>query len=359
MLSRMVEAGLLGRKSGRGFYDYARAVRTAMEQGRVLVAKVGLDGHDRGVKVVARILRDAGFEVIYTGLFQTPDTVAAAAVDEDVDAIGLSMLSGAHMTLAPLVVEKVRERGADIPVVVGGIVPDADVAKLLEAGRRRRADARGDRRPGGRGDPRRHRRPRLTVASADRVERLTNLLALLLETPRPLTLVEIAGELEGQYPDKESTRRAAFERDKSALREIGVPIESVVLGGDQAGMSAYWIDRHRYELGDLDLDPDEMRALQVAVAAVRPAQGREALWKLGLDTDEGDVAVTAMVPELAGLPVLREASAARSTVEFEYRGKLRRLDPYGLLLRGGFWYVVGHDHAHDELRTYRVDRDRR
>ena len=101
---------------------------------RVLVAKVGLDGHDRGVKVVARILRDAGFEVIYTGLFQTPDTVAAAAVDEDVDAIGLSMLSGAHMTLAPLVVEKVRERGVDIPVIVGGIVPEIDVEPLTAAG---------------------------------------------------------------------------------------------------------------------------------------------------------------------------------------------------------------------------------
>ena len=101
---------------------------------RVLVAKVGLDGHDRGVKVVARTLRDAGFEVIYTGLFQTPETVAAAAIDEDVDAIGLSMLSGAHMTLAPLVVEKVRARGLDIPVVVGGIVPDVDVPKLREAG---------------------------------------------------------------------------------------------------------------------------------------------------------------------------------------------------------------------------------
>ena len=98
------------------------------------MAKVGLDGHDRGVKVVARILRDAGYEVIYTGLFQTPDTVAAAAVDEDVDAIGLSMLSGAHMTLAPAVVEKVRERGVDIPVVVGGIVPEADVAALRAAG---------------------------------------------------------------------------------------------------------------------------------------------------------------------------------------------------------------------------------
>jgi methylmalonyl-CoA mutase C-terminal domain/subunit len=101
---------------------------------RILVAKVGLDGHDRGVKVVARILRDAGFEVIYTGLFQTPDTVAAAAVDEDVDAIGLSMLSGAHMTLAPKVVLKLRERGADIPVVVGGIIPETDVPKLRAEG---------------------------------------------------------------------------------------------------------------------------------------------------------------------------------------------------------------------------------
>jgi methylmalonyl-CoA mutase, C-terminal domain len=101
---------------------------------RILVAKVGLDGHDRGVKVVARILRDAGFEVIYTGLFQTPDTVAAAAVDEDVAAIGLSMLSGAHMTLAPKVVQKVRERGADIPVVVGGIIPEPDVERLTAEG---------------------------------------------------------------------------------------------------------------------------------------------------------------------------------------------------------------------------------
>jgi methylmalonyl-CoA mutase C-terminal domain/subunit len=101
---------------------------------RILVAKVGLDGHDRGVKVVARILRDGGFEVIYTGLFQTPDKVAAAAIDEDVDAIGLSMLSGAHMTLAPKVVEAVRARGVDIPVVVGGIVPDQDIAALSALG---------------------------------------------------------------------------------------------------------------------------------------------------------------------------------------------------------------------------------
>ncbi|HEX9259757.1 MAG TPA: cobalamin B12-binding domain-containing protein [Acidimicrobiales bacterium] len=105
-----------------------------MTSDRVLVAKVGLDGHDRGVKVVARILRDAGFEVIYTGLFQTPEKVAAAAVDEDVDAIGLSLLSGAHMTLAPRVVEQVRARGVDIPVVVGGIIPERDAPRLLDAG---------------------------------------------------------------------------------------------------------------------------------------------------------------------------------------------------------------------------------
>ena len=101
---------------------------------RILIAKVGLDGHDRGIKVVARMLRDAGYEVIYTGLFQTPQTVAAAAIDEDVDAIGLSMLSGAHMTLAPLVVEELRQRGSEIPVILGGIVPDHDLAALRAAG---------------------------------------------------------------------------------------------------------------------------------------------------------------------------------------------------------------------------------
>ena len=101
---------------------------------RVLVAKVGLDGHDRGIKVVARLLRDAGMEVVYTGLFQTPETVAIAAIQEDVDVVGLSMLSGAHLTLAPLVVEALRVRGSDIPVVVGGIVPNNDLNDMRSAG---------------------------------------------------------------------------------------------------------------------------------------------------------------------------------------------------------------------------------
>ena len=101
---------------------------------RILIGKVGLDGHDRGVKVVARILRDAGYEVIYTGLFQTPASMAAAAVDEDVDLVGLSMLSGAHLTLAPLVVRELRARGSSVPVVVGGIIPEHHIDQLTEAG---------------------------------------------------------------------------------------------------------------------------------------------------------------------------------------------------------------------------------
>ncbi|MDQ3954949.1 MAG: cobalamin B12-binding domain-containing protein [Actinomycetota bacterium] len=101
---------------------------------RVLVAKPGLDGHDRGIKVVARALRDAGVEVIYTGLHQTPEQIASAAVQEDVDAVGLSCLSGAHMTLFPRVVDLIKEQGADITVFGGGIIPDADIPKLKDAG---------------------------------------------------------------------------------------------------------------------------------------------------------------------------------------------------------------------------------
>jgi methylmalonyl-CoA mutase C-terminal domain/subunit len=102
---------------------------------RVLVAKAGLDGHDRGAKVVAAALRDAGFEVIYTGLRQTPETIAEAAIQEDVDAVGLSIHSGAHMTLFPRVVALLRERGAGhVLVTGGGIIPPADVAALSALG---------------------------------------------------------------------------------------------------------------------------------------------------------------------------------------------------------------------------------
>src|SRR5882724_10429767 len=102
---------------------------------RVLIAKPGLDGHDRGAKVIARALRDAGFEVIYTGIRQTPEMIARAAVQEDVDAVGLSLLSGAHMTLFPRVVGLLKDSGLEkVLVFGGGIIPDEDVPKLKKKG---------------------------------------------------------------------------------------------------------------------------------------------------------------------------------------------------------------------------------
>jgi methylmalonyl-CoA mutase C-terminal domain/subunit len=102
---------------------------------RVLIGKPGLDGHDRGAKFIARALRDAGFEVVYTGIRRTPEEIAAAAVQEDVSAVGLSLLSGAHLSLFPAVVQALKNAGAgDIPVLGGGIIPDEDIGPLKDAG---------------------------------------------------------------------------------------------------------------------------------------------------------------------------------------------------------------------------------
>jgi methylmalonyl-CoA mutase cobalamin-binding domain/chain len=101
---------------------------------RIVLAKLGLDGHDRGLRVVTRMLRDAGFEVIYLGLRQTPEMVVAAALQEDADAVGLSLHNASHLTLAPRMVEALRAAGLDIPVIVGGIIPDHDLQPLREAG---------------------------------------------------------------------------------------------------------------------------------------------------------------------------------------------------------------------------------
>ena len=201
---------------------------------------------------------------------------------------------------------------------------------------------------------------RILDAVADRVERLTNLLAVLLETRTGMSLREIATALDGQYPEDEKARRQAFERDKLALREIGVPIEMDVRAGDEfAGQTQYRIDRANYELDDLDLAPDEMRALQVAVATVRTESGvgRDALLKLGGAVGGGDrPPVSAVLPDRPELPVIRTAIAARSTVTFRYRGDVRTVEPWGVLLRGGFWYLVGHDRLRAAKRTFRVDR---
>jgi methylmalonyl-CoA mutase C-terminal domain/subunit len=135
-----VYEGILGRTT-RGGRARQRNLSASLHSGamaekyRIVVAKPGLDGHDRGAKIVARALRDAGFEVIYTGLHQTPEQIVETAIQEDADAVGLSLHSGAHMTLFPKVVRMLRERGAeDILVFGGGIVPDADITKLEAEG---------------------------------------------------------------------------------------------------------------------------------------------------------------------------------------------------------------------------------
>jgi predicted DNA-binding transcriptional regulator YafY len=189
----------------------------------------------------------------------------------------------------------------------------------------------------------------------DQLERTTNLLALLLETRVPLTLEDIVNQLAGQYPTGQTARRGAFERDKGLLRDIGVPIETEVLRGTDAGQTAYRVDRDRYELRDLDLTQDERRALQVAVAAARTTEAEFGMFKLGGVADSS-ASITANLPQLELLPSLREAIATRSTVSFSYHAAPRSLQPYALLLREGFWYVMGHDLGYDEVRTYRVDR---
>lgn len=194
---------------------------------------------------------------------------------------------------------------------------------------------------------------------ADRVERLTNLVALLLETREPLSLRQIAAELEGMYPEGESARRGAFERDKALLRDIGVPIETeIVQGGSDPGQTRYWIDRKRYELESFDLDDEERRALQVAVAAIRQRSviAQQALWKLGAEAVASAAPTTVVIPFSTVVADLREAIERRAVVTFGYGGATRRVEPFGLLLRNGFWYVVGHDLDRQDRRTFRIDR---
>jgi len=195
------------------------------------------------------------------------------------------------------------------------------------------------------------------------LERVTNLLTLLLSARRHVTFDEIRNELRGQYPDNLVAARAAFERDKSLLRDEGIPIDSVVLGGDQAGMTGYRILRSEYELGDIDLDPDEAAALRVAVSTIRMGQswGVEALWKVDLESmsDRGEgvsPVIAANLPVDPRLPFLHRSLATRCVVSFEYNGKSREVQPYGLLARDGWWYLVGHERNIDDLRTFRVDR---
>jgi proteasome accessory factor B len=191
----------------------------------------------------------------------------------------------------------------------------------------------------------------------DRLERLVNLTATLLDTRRPITLDEIAERIEPSYPEEKGSRRRQFERDKETLRELGIPItvESADgFGSDQA----YRIRADDYYLPDLGLSDDELAALHVAITAVRLEgdDAREALRKLGGVTGEGAGATFGDLPVTPALSQLFEAVNSHAPVAFSYRGEPRRLDPYGVVLRWGHWYVVGHDEDRDASRAFRVDR---
>ena len=190
----------------------------------------------------------------------------------------------------------------------------------------------------------------------DRLERLVNLTATLLATRRPLTLDQLAERFEPPYPADKAARRRQFERDKETLRDLGIPItvEPLDLGGEQG----YRIRPEDYYLPDPGLTPEERAALHVAVTAVRLGgdEAREGLRKLG--GLEG-AAADAPLAELGTTPALAElfdAVARRARITFDYRGEVRALEPYGVVLRWGHWYVVGHDRDRDAPRAFRVDR---
>lgn len=195
------------------------------------------------------------------------------------------------------------------------------------------------------------------VASADgpsRSERVLNLLALLLDRPRPVRRVEILTQISG-YPGDTDAGRRAFERDKEMLRSMGVPIK--VVTGTDAGDQAYTVDPDEYYLPDLELTDEETAALRIAVSAVAlgSGAGEGALLKLGgfVGDSAPPIAALPLVPQLA--PVF-DAFRRRCVATFSYRGAKRTMEPWALTSRRGRWYVVGYDRDRSALRTFRADR---
>jgi predicted DNA-binding transcriptional regulator YafY len=190
----------------------------------------------------------------------------------------------------------------------------------------------------------------------DRVERLLNLTATLLDARRPLSLEEIADRLEPAYPSEKSAQRRAFERDKETLRDLGVPISVETIDGLGAEQG-YRIRPEEYYLPDLGLTPEERAALHVAITAVRLEGGaaRDGLRKLG-GFEGASATPLAELETTPALPGLFDAVTKRRLVAFEYRGEQRSLEPYGVVHRFGHWYVVGHDRDRAAPRAFRVDR---
>lgn len=188
---------------------------------------------------------------------------------------------------------------------------------------------------------------------------MLNLLALLVARSTPLTLKQIRNELGDHYPPNDSAARASFERDKAELRKLGIPIDLVTLGGAEAGEGAYSIDRRNFELTDLGLTPVEKDALQMALATVRlgAEAGDEALWKMGGERLlAGRVTSINLQMSDDHLASLAEGVTQLRTLTFNYNGERRDVDPYGLLARGGHWYLIGFDHLRGQQRVFRVDR---
>lgn len=190
-------------------------------------------------------------------------------------------------------------------------------------------------------------------------ERMLNLVALLSESSSPLTLEQIADRMAGQYSDKEEGRRTAFERDKKVLRTLGIPITMQTLGGDDAGKTAYSIDRSEYKLIDFQLTPDELSALQEAAAVVQMGTtwGKRAVQWLGGEVVTEPVGTVARVEASSQvLPALWKAVAEHRETQFAYHGTLRSVQPYGLVSRNGFWYLICFDAHRADQVVYRVDR---
>ena len=199
------------------------------------------------------------------------------------------------------------------------------------------------------------------MAQPDRLERVTDLLLVLLDASRPLSLREIADRVPG-YPDGHDARRQAFERDKRLLRDEGVPVLAEPIDAEE--QIGYRVDPDAYYLPDLGLEPDEQAALNLAVAGVHLGEpiGREALSKLGMGGQwprRGaplPLVDLPLVDGLPALPVLFDAVRLGAVVAFSYRGEPRVVDVAGIRFRGGHWYVVGRDRDRGEARTFRVDR---
>ena len=196
-----------------------------------------------------------------------------------------------------------------------------------------------------------------TLAPVSKLERLLNLTAALLTTPRPLAATELVERVPGYPADKTAFRRA-FERDKEVLRDMGIPLEVSPVPGTDPPVDGYRIAPERYALRDPGLEPDEVAALHLATVAVRVdgMAGTGALWKLGGAPRDDAATPVAQLPATPELAPLFSAVAERAPASFGYRGERRTIDPHRLTFARGRWYVEGHDHARGELRQFRLDR---